>query len=273
MSYVDGLLVSGETVLRREKQHWILPFYIAGKWVGLAAAVTVVAFLVNWILIPNGGSGILGGLAGLVSTLLAWITVVALLVALAGFVWSALRWQSQEYVLTDQRVIHVHGVLSKQSSDSVLESLTDAKIVVPFLGRMMGWGNLDLMTANESGNERMLALPDPVEFKKAVLEAKTARTVAISTAAYAASVAAAAGVPAAPPPPSAAMYPAPQPGPAPVAAPVSASAAPAPASPAAARLSGEELAQTLTALAGLRDSGAITADEFEAKKAELLARI
>jgi uncharacterized membrane protein len=248
MAYVDGLLVKDEKVLRREEQHWILPFYIAGKWVALAFVVFIVSFLLNWWLIPSGGGGFFGTIAGFISNVFTLITVVALLIAVVGFVWSALRWRSQEYVLTDQRVIHVRGVITKQSSDSVLESLSDAKIQIPFLGRMMGWGNMILMTANESGNERMLALRDPIGFKKAVLEAKTARTMRMTTAAYSASNVAA-GVTAA--------------AAAPIAPTVAPSAAP----------SGEDVTKTLTALAGLRDSGAITPEEYEAKKKELLDRI
>jgi hypothetical protein len=94
----------------------------------------------------------------------------------------------------------------------------------------------------------MLALRDPIGFKKAVLEAKTARTLRMNTAAYTASnVASAAAAPA------------------PVAAPTPVTPAPAP--------SGEDVTRTLTALAGLRDSGAITPEEYEAKKKELLDRI
>jgi uncharacterized membrane protein len=250
MAYVDGLLVTGETVIRREQQHWILPFYIAGKLVAFAFVVFLVSLLLNIWLIPSGGGGFFGKIAGFISNVFSLITIVALVIAVVGFVWSALRWKSQEYVLTDQRVIHVRGVITKQSSDSVLESLSDAKIEIPMLGRMMGWGNMVLMTANESGNERMLALRDPIGFKKAVLEAKTARTMRMTTAAYTASNVAA-GVPT----------------PAPVQAPVVAPVAPV-AAP-----SGEDVTKTLTALAGLRDSGAITPEEYEAKKKELLDRI
>jgi uncharacterized membrane protein len=254
MAYVDGLLVSDEKVIRREQQHWILPFYIAGKWVALAFVVFIVSLLLNWLLIPSGGGGFFGAIAGFISGVFTLVTIVALVIAAGGFIWSALRWRSQEYVLTDQRVIHVRGVITKQSSDSVLESLSDAKIVIPFLGRMMGWGNMILMTANESGNERMLALRDPIAFKKAVLEAKTARTLRMNTAAYTASVAAS------------------PPAPAPVAPPAYTPPVAAPA-PGPAAASAEDVTRTLTALAGLRDSGAITPDEYEAKKKELLDRI
>ncbi len=253
MGYAEGLLVSGETVLRREQQHPILPFYIAGKWVAIAFAVGVVSFLVNWILIPSGGGGIFGAITGFIGGLLSLVAIVALVVAAVGFAWSVARWRSQEYVLTNQRVIHVRGVVNKQSSDSVLDSLSDAMIEIPFLGRMMGWGNLVLMTANESADERMLALRDPVDFKKAVLEAKDARVRGPSTVGPSASATAVAAAPA----PTGAAWP----------------AAAAPAVPFRAAASGEEVARTLTALAGLRDTGAITAEEYEAKKKELLDRI
>ena len=47
MSYADGLLANDETVVRREHQHWIFPFYIAGKWVAIAVLVTVVGFILS----------------------------------------------------------------------------------------------------------------------------------------------------------------------------------------------------------------------------------
>jgi hypothetical protein len=59
------------------------------------------------------------------------------------------------------------------------------------------------------------------------------------------------------------------PSPAPVAA--TAPAAPAPAAAAAAGSS--DVAKTLESLAGLRDKGLITAEEYEAKKRELLERL
>ena len=247
MAYVDGLLVGGETVIRRETQHWFLPFYIAGKWVMIALAVGLISLVLNVWLIPSGGEGFFGGLFGFVSTLATWITIIALVIAVVGFAWSAARWKTQEYVLTNQRVIHVRGVVNRQSSDSQLESLTDAGIEVPLLGRMLGWGNLTLMTANEGGNMRMLALRDPIAFKKDVMEAKTARTILLNTATRPATAA-----------------------PAPVAAPAP---APVPAAPQPASVTGEDISKTLTALAGLRDSGAITPEEYEAKKQELLSRL
>ena len=60
-----------------------------------------------------------------VSTQIATITVVAILIAVVGFVWSIIIWRSQEYVLTTFRVMHTRGVLNKQSSDSSLEGINE----------------------------------------------------------------------------------------------------------------------------------------------------
>jgi hypothetical protein len=259
MGYVDQLLANGETVIRREKQHWILPFYIAGRWVAIALAIGVVGVVLNLWIIPSGGDGLIGSLVGVVNTLVTLATSIALLIAVVGFGVAIALWRSQEYVLTNQRVIHVRGLVSKQSSDSALESLTDARIVVPWLGKLMGWGDLYLMTASASGDEHLRALLDPIGFKKAVMGAKTERTMALNAGARAQP----AQVPVVAPAPVTAPA-----APAPVAPAPAAPAAPAPAA-----MSADDVTRTLTALAGLRDSGAITPEDYEAKKRELLDRI
>jgi hypothetical protein len=251
MGYADELLAKDEVILRRDRQHWILPFQIAGRWVGIAVLVTVVSLFLDLVVFKPGGTGILGSISSFIGTLLGWVTLLALLVAVVGFAWSVAVWKTQEYVLTNQRVMHIRGLVNKQASDSSLESLSDARIEVPVLGRALGFGDLFLMTASEAGNERLRALRDPIGFKKAIMEAKTERAIAINTAR--------------------------RPAPAPIAAPV----APAPApvapvpSPVAAppHVAADEIARGIAALATLRDSGAITPEEYEAKKRELLARM
>jgi hypothetical protein len=177
--------------------------------------------------------------------------VIALAFAVIGFIYSVIQWQSQEYILTTVRVLHVHGVINKQSGDSSLENITDAQIRVPWLGRILGFGDLVVMTASEAGINNLRALRDPIGFKKAMMEAKTTRMIDLNTPRTGAAVAAQAAAAPAPAP----VAPAPTPAP-----------APAPADP-------DEVAKTIASLASLRDSGAITPEEFDAKKQELLDRI
>jgi uncharacterized membrane protein YdbT with pleckstrin-like domain len=247
MSYADGLLADGETIVRREHQHWIFPFYIAGKWVLIAVIVAVVGFLLSqFVFRSNDTTGIIGTTIGFIDQVIWIATIIALAIAVIGFVWSVIQWQTQEYVLTDHRVLHVHGVINKQSGDSSLENVTDAQINVPWLGRILGFGDLIVMTASEAGINNLRALTEPIEFKKSMMETKTERMILLNTPRSA---------------PQAAAAPAPTPAPAPA-------PTPAPAAPSA-----DDVTKTLASLATLRDSGAITPEEYEAKKTELLSRI
>ncbi len=252
MSYADGLLANGENIVLRERQHWIFPFLIAGRWVLIAVIVGVIGFLLSAFVLKTEGDGFIAGAIDLIDWVVGIVTFFAILIAIVGFVWSVVQWQTQEYVLTNHRVMHVRGVINKQSSDSSLENITDAQTNVPWLGRMLGYGDLKFMTASEAGIENLRALRDPIGFKKALMEAKTERMIDINTARM-------------PTPPI--RTEAPAPAAAPAAAPAPAPAA-APAAP-----SGEDVTRTLASLAELRDSGAITPEEYEAKKQELLDRI
>ena len=161
MSYADGLLTDDETVVRREHQHWIFPFYIAGKWVAIAVLVTVIGFILSQWVFKSDGTGIIGGTIGFINNVVTIVTVVALAFAVIGFIYSVIQWQSQEYILTSHRVLHVHGVINKQSGDSSLENITDAQINVPWLGRILGFGDLVVMTASEAGINNLRALTRP----------------------------------------------------------------------------------------------------------------
>ncbi len=250
MSYADGLLAKDETVVRREHQHWIFPFYIAGKWVAIAVAVTVLGFILSQWVFKSDGTGIIGGTINFINNVVTIVTVIALAFAVIGFVYSVIQWQTQEYILTSHRVLHVHGVINKQSGDSSLENITDAQIRVPWLGRILGFGDLTVMTASEAGINDLRALTDPIGFKKSMMESKTERMIALNTPRADAPVAPApAPAPAAPTPPAPA----------------------APAEPPAP--SADDITKTLASLATLRDSGAITPEEYDAKKQELLDRI
>jgi hypothetical protein len=285
MGYADGQLATGERIIRTERQHWVFPLLVAGRWVAIALVVGVVgAFLSLWVQ-GSGNGGVVDSFLSLIHNLVFLVTFAALAFAVVGLIWSTIQWRSQEYVLTDRRVMHLHGVVNKQTSDSSLENLTDVQISIPWLGRMLGFGHLILMTPSEAGIESLRCLKDPVEFKRAMLDAKQERLLEINTP----------RMPAPPlrtptdarPQPSAAMAPvaasmasAPtpavpaQPVVAPPVAPPPVPQAPAPtAESPSSGASAEDVGHALETLAELRDKGAITPEDYEAKKAELLSRI
>ena len=90
-------------------------------------------------------------------------------------------------MLTNRRVIEVSGVLNKKSTDSSLEKINDAVLTQSIFGRIFGFGDLDILTASESGISRFRMLVQPVEFKRAMLDAKHEYERDISGSGYAAS--------------------------------------------------------------------------------------
>ena len=233
MGYVDSLLASGERVVRNAHQHWFILIWNARYAV---AGLIVAAVLVILRAINTDTSGILW-------TILGWATVILLIVGLLSGLWGLLRFRAEEYVITTRRIIHSEGVINKKATDSSLEKINDAVLVESFFGRIFGFGDLDVLTASESGIEKLRMLRDAKEFKKAMLEAKHELEIEITR---------------------------------PTMAPIRSE--PAPAAPAAPAETPEidtadEVANALARLGALRDQGVISPEEFEAKKAELLGRL
>jgi hypothetical protein len=265
MSYADGLLSTGERITHREKQHPFI-FIWGARYAILALIIAIVALWFRSGLDPDTGNGIFGQLLG-------WIVAILFIGGIAVAIWTALRYINQEYVLTNRRVIQVEGVLNRNSTDSSLEKINDAVLSQSVFGRILDFGDLTVLTASESGIDKMKMLRRPIAFKKAMLDAKHefevdmeregwAPAPPIRDAAPGAAVASgpASGAPRADAPTGSVATGA-------------APAAPSQAAPAAPRADPDEVTRTLANLADLRDRGAITAEEYEAKKADLLSRL
>jgi hypothetical protein len=243
MGYADGLLSTGERVVHREKQHWFV-FIWGARYTILAVIVAVVLLVLK------------NNLTQPWQDILNYAAIALFVGGLAVLAWTILQYLNLEYVLTNRRVIEVSGVLNKKSTDSSLEKINDAVLTQSIFGRIFGFGDLDILTASESGISRFRMLVEPVEFKRAMLDAKHEYERDISGSGYASS-----------PPLRAEPR---MPGEPPTDDTVS---TPLPAAAPAAPLSRDEVTRTLNALADLRDRGAISADEFERKKSDLMGRL
>ncbi|MEX1172696.1 MAG: PH domain-containing protein [Chloroflexota bacterium] len=264
MSYADALLSTGERIMHREKQHWFVLVWGA-RWAVLAIVLGVVILVLSQNLSADQQAGALG-------TFLGWAAAVLVLGGLGVLAWHTLRYVNQEYVLTNRRVIQVMGVLNKSSTDSSLEKINDASLSQSVFGRIFGFGDLEVLTAAEAGIERFRMIRDPIGFKRAMLDAKHEYERDMATGASAPS-----------PPLRSESAPAPTPTPTPVAPvappPVSIPigdetvSVAAPGRGPAPNLTPDEVTRTLANLADLRDRGAISADDFERKKTDLLSRL
>jgi PH (Pleckstrin Homology) domain-containing protein/putative oligomerization/nucleic acid binding protein len=245
---LEKFLATGEVALRTEHQHW---FVLIANTVSAIVMWLIAVFLLVLSATVFNDNGTIGSLLG-------WAVVILTIVGLVWFAWKVLVWQNEQFVLTNRRVLRLTGVLNKTVMDSSLEKINDAVLNESIFGRIFGFGDLEIQTASESGIDRLRMLRDAPGFKRAMLDAKHDLELELSGAkpmpapAYRA--------PTEPAAPAAAVAPA-------------VPAAPAPAPAAEPTMSADEVTRTLASLADLRDRGAISAEEYEAKKADLLGRL
>ena len=260
MGYADTLLSNGERITLRSRQHW-LATVLESRWAILAVIAAIVLFLI--------GNGPLGGTRpGEIADGLRWaLGIVTLVLVLGALAWVALvllNWNNEEYIVTNRRVMKVEGLLNKHAADSSLEKINDAVLDQNVIGRMLNFGDLDIITANESEVDKFRMLARPIAFKKEILNQKhdlEFEQMRPPVSPPLRAPAPAAAMPAAPMTMGGETVPSMGGSPSSAGAPAARSMTPA------------EVTQTLAGLADLRDRGAITPAEFEAKKAELLGRL
>ena len=281
MSYASNLLSRGEEIVFETRQHWFAVF--AKVWLFVVVAILALAVLI-WQSTVNEWQ--LRGLLQIVSLLV----ILGAAARIALVIWA---WQNQEYLVTNRRIIKAEGILNKQMGDSSLDKINDALLSQSWIGRIFGYGHLDIMTASDEPGavEDFPMMAGAVEFKISMMNQKQMlehpelappapqRPVAPPSMQRAEALPPRAGsdrvqvAPPAPPPVStgASM------GPPAAAAPhpdLPPSGGPAQGGPAVDLPSGSaELAATLERLAGLRDRGLITPEEYETKKRDILERM
>jgi uncharacterized membrane protein YdbT with pleckstrin-like domain len=231
ISKYDSLLATGERVLLVRQRHW-LTFLEAGRWFVLALVIGLVSGALD-AGVPNDG------VAGPISTLLHYAFWIALGVGVIGLVWYFLVWRVERYLVTTRRVIEAGGLINKYTHDTSLQAITDMNVGHPWLGRIVGYGEIDLLTASEAGTSKIRFLPDADGFKKALLDAKQEHELEVGGGRAVQEAVAAV-----------------QPEPA-----------------ASDGMSAEELDNALSRLADMKDRGLITQAEFDQKKSELLDRL
>ena len=227
MSYADSLLARDEQPLYRARQHWLAPISDARNALLVLLGGLVLAFIQFNVAEPSG-----------IATIWTAVWLILVLVALGWMGIIYLSWRSKEYLITNRRVLKVEGLLDKKAADSSLDKINDAVLSQGLLARLLKYGDLEILTANDDAIDRYVMLAHAVDFKKAMLNAKNsledgyrASRATPATPVASAQVAAARG------------------------------------------MTSDEVTATLSRLADLRDKGAITPAEYEAKKADLLGRI
>src|SRR5512145_1950957 len=154
MSYLDRLLIPDETVVHRSRRSLYPTF--AGPVLATVAALA--AAVVLGVLVPG-------------AALFVWALPV---LPLAWLAWRYLYWVNKVYMVTNHRVLKLEGVVAKSHGDASLDKINDMNLEQGLLGRLLGYGDLAISTANEAASVTYHFLKGPVEFKRKALIAREA---------------------------------------------------------------------------------------------------
>lgn len=160
MPFPRKLLTEDEEVLLDLRPHWkalVVPVF----W-------SVVIWAVAGFLMAQAGGNDAGGIR-------IGIAVVAFIVWYAAAGLKILRWKFTEFVLTNERIIHRTGVISKMSKEIPLERVNDVTVDQSVLDRILGSGTITLESAGEYGQTTFDDIAHPVEVQKRIYEAAEAR--------------------------------------------------------------------------------------------------
>lgn len=147
-------LLPGESVIAVRHQHWVMP----------VKAMALPVLLV--ILVVLGGDVLLRGSIPGEGRLVLTLLVLALAGAWAIATW--IRWTATSFTITDQRVILDSGVLSRSSRVIPIGRVQDVATRRSLMGRILGYGSVEIDAAGAQGAERLDHVPAPDSFRDQV---------------------------------------------------------------------------------------------------------
>jgi hypothetical protein len=133
MNYVERLLACNERVVRVARDHWItlLPTILAD----VAISIVIVGLVV---------------LGTLLSPPWTWFGLLLLVVPIGHFALRLWGWWNEQYIVTNRRLLWVSGKFSKRVSDTALEKINDILMEQSSLGRMLGFGEIEIFDQKEA---------------------------------------------------------------------------------------------------------------------------
>lgn len=97
-----------------------------------------------------------------------YVTLVAIAIAGVWLIVVWIRWQSTTYTLTDQRIRIETGVFGRQSKMIPIDRIQDCTTKQSLLGRMIGYGRVEVDAAGAQGAEVLDHMPNPGAFRDQV---------------------------------------------------------------------------------------------------------
>ncbi len=105
----------------------------------------------------------------------AVVAVLWLVLTLRSFV----RWLTDQHVITNERVIHRTGFISKEGKEIPLEMINTISFAQSVLERMVGSGDLVIESAGETGQTLYTDIPDPEGLQTLIYKVREDRMLAL----------------------------------------------------------------------------------------------
>ncbi len=103
---------------------------------------------------------------------IAWIAFVIAAVPAFEVIRISADWLNERYLITNRRVMEIRGIINKHVRDSALEKVNDVDLTQSVIGRILGYGTVQIITGSDIGVNMFRRISNPVRFKREMLNAK-----------------------------------------------------------------------------------------------------
>ena len=163
MPYLDSLLASDEAIQRVSRRHWVVLF---------RSAVLNGLGVVICVLLAGITTGLWQAQGGWWWTVATWALALLAVLCVVRLGVDLARWAATQYVVTTRRVLEVSGVLNRVVRDSNLDKINDLVLYQSAWGRLLGYGDIEIITGADVGMNKLEKIRDPLGFKKTMLDNK-----------------------------------------------------------------------------------------------------
>jgi uncharacterized membrane protein YdbT with pleckstrin-like domain len=149
-------LLPGENLVLEDHPHWMTVVKSVAAPVLLLVIVAVADFT------------ILGPSMWYTPKLRLFLSLGVIALAILWLIVVWIRWQSITYTLTDQRIKLESGVFGRQEKIIPIDRVQDCTTKQSIVGRMFGYGRVEIDAAGAQGAEVLDHLPRPGDFRDQV---------------------------------------------------------------------------------------------------------
>jgi hypothetical protein len=157
VGYLEGLMGQKEKIVFKARQHWLVIVPRLVLWSVVSLVILLIAAVLTAVIGPP-----------------ALLLLLALVFPFWRIMVDFLNWWNEQYVITNRRVIQLEGTINKHSIDSSLEKVNDVVLEQSALGRILNYGDVQILTASEIGVNLFKRIRCPVLFKTQMLDQKEA---------------------------------------------------------------------------------------------------